>query len=76
MPTCKDYPEIPVDEIQSKFALLPTLDMNGKTLWLKSYWVYGTYCEVGFFALRASKNDYPTVKSFWDSIRFRIPNMF
>jgi len=76
MPTYKGCLEIPINDIHSKFALFPTLDMNGKSLWLKSYWVYGNYCEIGFFAFRGSKKDYPTVESFWNSIRFRIPNMW
>lgn len=61
--------------IKYKFAYLPTVDMNGKRLWLRHYWEYADWCEVGFFVLRGSIKDYVTKQAFWNSVRFRIPNI-
>ena len=77
MPTYSSSPLFDTidNNIKYKFAYFPTLDMNGKSLWLKHYWEYADWCEVGFFVLRGPVKDYATKLAFWNSIRFRIPNI-
>lgn len=67
--------DIIYEDIKYKFAFFPTVDMNGKRLWLKHYWEYSDRCEVGFFVLRGSTKEYVTKQAFWNSVRFRIPNI-